>query len=127
MAPSRNDIETTTAAVCPVCHTGFVPVRRQRYCSPACRQAAWRVRAAGAERKAAATAVPTDGGRREHTVYACTDCEQRYLGQQWCDDCARPCIRLGLGGLCTSCEEPITIDELLDRAQDVTVSPKDPG
>jgi hypothetical protein len=125
MAPSRNDNVTTTA--CPVCAASFAPVRRQRYCSPACRQAAWRARAADAERKAAATAISAGGGRREHTVYACTDCEQRYLGQQWCEDCARPCIRLGLGGLCTECEEPTTIDELLDRAQDVTVSPQDPG
>jgi hypothetical protein len=125
MATSRNDVETTIG--CPICAASFLPVRRQRYCSPACRQAAWRARAAGAERAAASTTVPTGGGRREHTVYACTDCEQRYLGQQWCEDCARPCIRLGLGGLCTRCEEPITIDELLDRAQDVTVSPKDPG
>jgi len=40
--PPRRD--TAAAVVCPVCVSPFTPVRRQRYCSPACRQAAWRAR-----------------------------------------------------------------------------------
>lgn len=42
MNPSRNEIETTKS--CPVCGASFTRIRRQRYCSPACRQAAWRAR-----------------------------------------------------------------------------------
>ncbi len=56
--------------------------------------------------------------RREHTVYACTECDQRYLGQQWCGDCTRPCTRVGVGGLCTSCDEPVVVDELLNPHND---------
>ena len=55
--------------------------------------------------------------RREITVYACTDCEQRYLAQQWCTDCQRPCRRIDLGGLCPHCDEPVAIIDLLDQHQ----------
>jgi hypothetical protein len=40
MAPSRNDIRNDNPATCPVCAATFTPIRRQRYCTPACRQAA---------------------------------------------------------------------------------------
>lgn len=110
----RNDIETTTP--CPVCQASFAPVRRQGYCSPACRQTAWRARTSSTE--LAALRAPARRGRRKHTVYACTQCEQRYLGQQWCDDCVRPCIRIGIGGLSANCDEPVVVDELLGLHND---------
>ena len=51
MPPSRNDNRNdinsdghTTTIPCPFCHSAFTPIRRQRYCTPACRQAAWRAR-----------------------------------------------------------------------------------
>ncbi|MGI8681305.1 MAG: hypothetical protein ACR2JO_04080 [Mycobacteriales bacterium] len=116
MKASRNDIETTSS--CPVCHATFVPVRRQRYDTPACRQAAWRARNSTTDLAAAQPAALPTGSRRKRTVYECTECDQRYLGQQWCDDCVRPCVRVGLGGLCTSCEEPVVVDELLNAHDD---------
>ncbi len=100
MSPSRNDVETR--ATCPVCHPGFVAIRRQTYCTPACRQAACRARNSSADSRLNAPVVPAPG-RPQVTVYACTECDQRYLGQQWCDDCVRPCVRVGLGGLCPHC------------------------
>lgn len=39
MIPVRNDNATTT---CDLCGERFTPIRRQRWCSDACRQAAWR-------------------------------------------------------------------------------------
>ena len=87
--------------------------RTERYCTAACRQAAWRARSTHASIQAVTTI--TARGRREVTVYACSECEQRYLGQQWCDDCNRPCVHVGLGGLTPCCQEPLTTDELLDR------------
>src|ERR1035437_5832043 len=33
-------------------------------------------------------------------IYQCSECETRYLAEQWCPDCARPCQRLGPGGIC---------------------------
>jgi hypothetical protein len=111
VSPSRNDDETTPA--CPVCGNPFTPVRRQRYCGPACRQAAWRARH---NQPAAATiTVPHTRRRRDGTVYGCPDCEQRYLGEQWCPDCQRPCRRIDIGGLCPHCEEPVAISDLIDQ------------
>jgi hypothetical protein len=109
MPPTRNDIETTTT--CPICRRAFTPIRRQRYCSPACRQAAWRARHANP------TPLPTIAvgprfTRRDITVYQCPDCENRYLGRQWCHDCNRPCSRIDTGGLCPHCDEPITISDI---------------
>ena len=84
-SPSRDDNETTTTR-CPICNTGFTPVRRQRYCTNACRQIAYRRRHHRAD---PVEQLPSDR-RRDMTVYTCDDCEQRYLGQQWCPDCNRP-------------------------------------
>ncbi len=112
--PSRNDVETTSPSrLCcyPVCGAGFRRTRRQRYCSPACRQAAWRAR--HAEPPVPTVATTTTRPRRDTTVYACAECEQRYLGQQWCPDCHRPCRRVDIGGLCPHCNEPVAIIDLL--------------
>ncbi len=81
---------TTSAAgqaVCLVCGLGFTRVRRQAYCSPGCRQSAWRTRQTHqATTTASAVTVPARRFRRDVTVYTCTECEQRYLGQQWCPE-----------------------------------------
>lgn len=115
MSPSRNDSETTPP--CPICHTRFVAVGRQTYCSAACRQAAWRARHNSAGSAWTMPDLPMRS-RREVTVYACTDCDQRHLGEQWCQDCVRPCIRVGIGGLCPGCDEPVVVDELLNLHND---------
>ena len=109
--PPRDDNETTTRTPkrpCPICGSPFTPIRRQLYCTNACRQTAHR------RRKARTPApVPPAGQRRDHTIYQCPDCDNRYHAQQWCDDCNRPCRRLGTGGLCAHCGETLTIEELL--------------
>jgi len=112
-------------AACPVCGTGFTRVRRQAYCTPTCRQAAWRARQPHPVDSAAATVVvPAGRSRRDVTVYACTECDQRYLGLQWCPDCQRPCTRIGHGGLCRDCGEPMTVDELLNTRDDQYLTSK---
>jgi hypothetical protein len=115
VTPSRNDIETTSPGVacCPVCATVFTRVRRQRYCSPACRQAGWRARNAPDPIKAVAE-VAAPRPHRPITVYECPDCEGRYLGEQWCPDCSRPCRRIGPGAACPNCEHPIALEDLVD-------------
>jgi hypothetical protein len=124
MTPSRDDIETTSPgalAQCPTCGAQFRRVRRQRYCSPACKQAAWRARHHDPLAQATPHPTPAPPTTRRHvTVYTCPDCEERYLGQQWCDDCNRPCTRTGIGGLCPACDHPIAIDELLSQHEDRT-------
>ena len=46
------------------------------------------------------------------TVYECPDCAARYLGQQRCADCNTFCRRIGAGGFCPHCDEPVALDEL---------------
>jgi hypothetical protein len=115
MRPSRDDVRNdnpTPATTCPVCATTFTPVRRQRYCTPACKQAAWRTRHPN---PAPQPSIPATvrSTRRDHTVYQCQHCDNRYLGRQWCHDCNKPCTRLDTGGSCPHCDEPVTITDLI--------------
>jgi hypothetical protein len=109
MTPPRDDDVTTSK--CPACGASFRPVRRQLYCTPACRQAAYRRRQ---PQPAAPTAPPAGLTRSQASIYQCDDCDQRYE-DQWCHDCNRPCRRLGYGGTCPCCDELITIEELLSQ------------
>jgi hypothetical protein len=110
MPPPRNDARNDTAAACPACGTPFTRTGRRRYCTGACRQAAWRRRHATEPRT---VPLPLSRPRREGTIYQCPGCDTRYLSEQWCPDCTRPCRRLGPGGYCP-CGELLTIDELLN-------------
>jgi hypothetical protein len=103
--PLRNDGETMLS--CAACGTPFHPVGRQRFCTPACRQVAWRRRHP--------TPVPTVPSKtpRPSTVYQCPSCDSRSLGDQYCSDCGTFRCRVGPGGLCPSCEEPIALADLL--------------
>jgi hypothetical protein len=119
MPPSRNDVRndvpaaTTRTATCPTCQQPFTPIRRQRYCAPACRQAAWRARHPPPLPEPAVVAPVTS--RRAVTVYQCPHCDTRYLGQQWCHDFNAPCTRLDLGGLCPHCDEPVAISDIIGQ------------
>jgi hypothetical protein len=104
----RNDIETTTP--CPTCGAAFTPIRRQRYCTQACRQSAWRARHP-APQPPPVTGTP----RRDITVYRCPECDVHHLGRQWCHDCHRPCTRLDYGGLSPHCHQPVAISDLIDQ------------
>jgi hypothetical protein len=106
---------TSASCSCPVCGTPFARVRRQRYCSDTCRRTAWRRRHAAAQPEPAP--MPAARPRRDNTVYECGECQTRYLGEQWCDGCVRPCRRVGVGGLCPHCDEPVAIPDLLEAAE----------
>lgn len=118
VAPSRNDAVTIgpprgpsglpgNPIVCPICGRSFAPVGRQRVCSAACRQTLWRRR-----HPRSLPAMPARVPRAA-TVYVCGACGTRYLGEQWCPDCQRPCRRLGPGGPCPQCDEPVALSDLL--------------
>jgi hypothetical protein len=104
MIPSRNVGVTTR---CPVYGAPFTPVGRQRVCSAACRQAAWRLRQA-----APVPGIPLRTPRAA-TIYECPACETRYLGAQRCPDCGTFCRRAGPGGPCPYCDEPVLLADLL--------------
>lgn len=116
MTPPRDDAVTTTR--CPLCSSAFTPAGRQRFCSHACRQAAYRRRLPSTP----PTAVPTPRARRDITVYECEDCGQRYYAQQWCEDCNRPCRRIGTGGLCPHCDSAVAIADLTAQHPPTTIT-----
>ena len=107
---SRDGLAPRTAnRACLGCGAAL-PSSRARYCSAACKQRAYRARhrdPVAVIRHSATRAA------RAQTVYECPDCEARYLGQQRCPDCQRFCRRLGPGGACPHCDEPVLRAELL--------------
>jgi hypothetical protein len=102
--PCRNDGVTIA---CPRCGRLFIPAGRRRFCSAACRQATWRRRQI--------PPVPPLPPRapRSATVYECPACEARFLGEQRCPDCQQFCRRIGPGGPCPHCDEPVALADLL--------------
>ena len=131
--PPRNDGVTITRGSCPVCGGAFQSTGRRRFCSDACRQAAWRRRhptpgtsgtsalgeaqgrLSGEARRLPAPTLPEAAPRpaRSATVYECPSCGTRYLGEQRCPDCRRFCRRVGPGGRCPHCDEPVALSDLL--------------
>jgi endogenous inhibitor of DNA gyrase (YacG/DUF329 family) len=103
-SPWRNDSATIA---CPVCGAGFRPSGRRRFCSATCRQVAWRRRHP--------TPLPAVPARtpRPATVYECPACSARYLGEQRCPDCHLFCRRVGPGGPCPHCDEPVAVADLI--------------
>lgn len=102
----RDDAVTTRTitATCRYCATTFPRSGRRVFCSAACRQADYRAR----RRQPAAPART-----RATSVYACPHCDQRLLGEQRCPDCNVFARRLGAGGPCPHCGEPVAAEELL--------------
>jgi len=113
---SRDSSSDRSAPTCPVCG-GPPPSPRARYCSPAHRQRAFRLRhvqhAAVDERQ-----LRAELRRREalvaHTVYECSVCGERSVGERRCQDCHTFSRALGLGGNCAECDQPILLAELLE-------------
>jgi hypothetical protein len=95
--PSRDDSVTTRT--CPACGQPFTPSGRRRWCSDACKQAAWR---RGRTPAVPAPPVPPKRRKRAITVYECS-CGQRALGTQRCPDCGTFMPAAGTGGLCPCC------------------------
>ena len=102
MSSVRND---TATIPCPQSGTRFTPFGRRQWCSDACRQGAWRRRVAAPRPVLAA---------KNATIYECPDCETRYLAEQRCADCNTWCRRIGPGGSCPHCEEPVAVRDLID-------------
>ena len=107
--PMRYDgVTIGVMASCAWCGAPFAPSGRRRYHSDACRQASYRARHAvpGAFREPVRA-------RPEATVYECPNCATRYLGpDRRCPDCNLFCRRIGPGGLCPHCDEPVAHRDL---------------
>ena len=106
--PSRDDPATTT---CPICQTYFTPVGRQIYCTTACRKAAFRRRH---QTPPVALTIPPVRPRRDYTIYECPDCGERLHSRQRCEQCGSFTRRVGIGGPCPHCDQPVALSDLLD-------------
>jgi hypothetical protein len=100
---------------CLVCGTPL-PTARAQYCSPGCKQRAYRLRhdnALAGDLGALAAELKRRQRLVAQTIYECPECGERYLAEQRCPDCNCFCRALGLGGACPHCDEPILAAELL--------------
>jgi hypothetical protein len=98
--------------VCPVCTETFPIDGRGIYCTPKCRQRAYRLRHRPTVTQLAGRL------RREHrltaqTVYQCPSCQERFLGERRCGDCNLWCQNVGLGGQCSGCDDVLTVSDLI--------------
>jgi hypothetical protein len=59
--------------------------------------------------------VPNVQHRRTITVYECDGCGTRTLGEQYCAQCRTFMRRVGVGGYCPSCDEPVAVSDLLGQ------------
>jgi predicted nucleic acid-binding Zn ribbon protein len=81
-----------------------------RHCSAACRQRAYRARRASRAGPARTAGAPAP------IIYECPACQGRLVGGRRCPECNLFCRRLGPGGECPHCAEPVAMDELVDGA-----------
>ncbi len=102
---------------CEWCGTSFPSSGRRRFCSDAHRQASYRARHTPQVIKSIPTGL-------DAVVYQCPSCDQRYLGIRRCPDCNLFCSRIGLGGPCPHCYEPVAHSDLDNSLS--TVRSEDP-
>lgn len=91
---ARDDTAVPSSIVCPTCGSEAERAGRQRFCSPACRQKAYRDRQ---------HTPPAPVRRRPNGVYECGECGERQLGEQRCDQCGVFGRRVGTGAACPHC------------------------
>ena len=113
---ARGATDVRASRACPVCQTAITSARA-RYCSDACKQRAYRLRqpeSVPVDLNALTADLRRRGDLVARTVYECPICEARFLGEQRCPDCHVFCRRLGPGGSCPHCDDPVTLTDLLD-------------
>ncbi len=114
--PIREGSRDGSSGECVLCG-GPLPSARARYCTRACQQRSYRLRHTTATTTVDLTNVRKALQRRKalvaHTVYECSGCGERFVGERRCANCNVFCRALGLGGLCSECDAPILLDDLL--------------
>jgi len=113
--PSANP--TVSSRACPACG-GTPPSTRSVYCTPACKQLAYRLRRRTLRSTVDPTFLRKELQRRRllvaHIVYECPRCGERFLGERRCGDCNLYARSIGLGGSCPDCETVILLADLLE-------------
>ena len=112
---SRNASAPTGASpppsrICQLCGNAYEGVRPGSYCGDKCRQRAFRAR----RRRPVLPPSPP----RSHALdvlYECGGCGDRLLNERRCESCNRFARRLGLAVICSSCDAPTPLFELLEQ------------
>ena len=108
---------TVPSRACPACG-GTTPSTRSVYCTPACKQLAYRLRRRTLHSTVDPAILRKALQRRRllgaHTVYECSRCGERFLGERRCGDCNLYARSIGLGGSCTDCDTVILLADLLE-------------
>ena len=89
---------------------------RSRYCGAACRKRASRLEEQPGQQAVLAAWTAQLRERQlllGQTIYHCSRCDQRLLGERRCPECNVMMKKLGLGGLCPDCDELVLVSELL--------------
>lgn|SRR3954454_5944705 len=124
-APTASSPDSS-GPVCPMCQCPL-PGPRAHYCSPACRQRAFRLRHPSAPSAPPAPLTDVIARLRHqrvlaaHTVYECPQCNERQLGEQRCPECHLFCRAVGVGGTCPDCDAVILLVDLV--GEEVLASP----
>jgi ribosomal protein L32 len=105
-----------SAVGCLVCGKALTD-SRAKFCSAAHRQLAYRLRRHE-------SSAPNEADLRRqlqrqrrltaHTIYECSSCGERFVGERRCPSCRLFCRSLGLGGHCPECDQPIVLSDLLE-------------
>lgn len=99
---------------CLVCGAALASARA-RYCSRAHQQLAFRLRHRAS--RLDLQQLRRDLQRRRavvaHTVYECSDCGERFVGERRCPECHHFSRAVGLGGQCPECDTPLLLVDLL--------------
>ena len=102
--------------VCPVCGDTFPIDGRGIYCTPKCRQRAYRLRHRQTSRPTVthlAAQLRREQRLIAQTVYECPSCQERFLGERRCHECNQWCRNVGLGGICSGCDDVLTVSDLI--------------
>ena len=67
---------------------------------------------AAADLRRACILLSQQGQLEAHTVFACSRCGERRIGQRRCPECHVFGTAVGLGGLCPDCGEPVLLADL---------------
>lgn len=108
--PSGNVLATQ---MCLYCSEVLPKGRSRTYCSDNCRVNAWKRRNKAAVSQAE---IPKSPSTKATTIYECPQCDKRYLGDQYCYECGSFCTKVGSGGLCPHCDEPVAFIDLIETS-----------
>jgi hypothetical protein len=105
-----------SVSACLVCGKVLTDTRA-RFCSPAHRQLAYRLRRRYSRQPDEAHVRRELQRQRRlttHTVYECPRCDERFVGERRCPSCHLFGRSLGVGGHCPECDQPILLSDLLE-------------